>query len=198
MKFKLTPKQKIDLIEDADFISKETFTDVYYDTCDYKLSLNDTWLRSRNEDFLLKVPIQAKGCDLLKAQKNTPKKEIQDVIEIKKALGLKNPDVSKNFRDDLNLAGYLPLYKYQNIREKYQYNQFIIDLDRATWNNNIFEICEIEILVESEQKIPQALDQIKNFAIDKNLTIAPVEARLIEIIKIQNPDHYQKLKAKLF
>ncbi len=198
MKFKLTPKQKIDLIEDAEFISKETFTDVYYDTCDYKLSLNDTWLRSRNEDFLLKVPIQAKGCDLLKAQKNTPKKEIPDVIEIKKALGLKNPDVSENFRDDLNLAGYLPLYKYQNIREKYLHNQFIIDFDRATWNNNIFEICEIEILVESEQKIPQALDQIKNFAIEKNLTIAPVEARLIEIIKIQNPDHYQKLKAKLF
>lgn len=84
MKFKVTSEQKTKLIENAEFINKEIFTDIYYDSCDYKLSLNDVWLRTRNGDFLLKVPIQTKGCELLKLQKNTPKKEIQDITEIKK------------------------------------------------------------------------------------------------------------------
>ena len=194
IKFKITPEQKIHLIKDAEFLSKEEFIDVYYDTETYDLSLKDIWLRTRNNKFLLKIPIHSQNHNLLKLQRNTPKKEIENLGEIINFLKLKNIEKFKNLPETLIHNGYLPLYEYSNIREKYQAGSFIIDFDTALWENHIFETCEIELLAKSEAEIPKALDSIRSFAQSKNLTITPVEARLIEIIKIKNPDHYQKLQ----
>ncbi len=194
IKFKITPEQKIHLIKDAEFLSKEEFIDVYYDTETYDLSLKDIWLRTRNNKFLLKIPIHSQNHNLLKLQRNTPKKEIENLGEIINFLKLKNIEKFKNLPETLIHNGYLPLYEYSNIREKYQAGSFIIDFDTALWENHIFETCEIELLAKSEAEIPKALDSIRSFAQSKNLTITPVKARLIEIIKIKNPDHYQKLQ----
>lgn len=194
IKFKITPEQKLHLIKDAQFLSQEEFIDVYYDTETYNLSLRDVWLRTRNNEFLLKIPIHTQNHNLLKLQRNTPKKEIQNLVEISNFLKLKNIEKFKNLPDTLVNNGYLPLYEYSNIREKYQSGSFIIDFDTALWENHIFETCEIEYLAKSEEEIPRALEDIKSFAQSKNLAVTPVEARLIEIIKIQNPDHYHKLQ----
>jgi adenylate cyclase class IV len=197
LKFKITPIQKAALIKQSKFLSKKSFVDIYYDTPCYKLSLNDVWLRTRNNVFLLKVPINGQDYDLLKLQTNTPKNEIEDLIEIRRILNLNaNIEHTENLHADLIKAGYLPLYTYHNIREKYQHDKFIIDFDTATWNDKTFEVCEIELLVE-EENIPQALTKIENFAKNNGLSIEPVEARLIEIIKIQNPEHYHLLKQKI-
>lgn len=100
---------------------------------------------------------------------------------------------NENLSEALIHAGYKPLYQYHNTREKYQCNQFIIDFDKAVWKEHTFEICEIKVLVERDRDVSNAFDQIKRFAEENNIKMEPIEARLIEIIKIQNPDHYFKL-----
>ena len=60
-KFLLTNEEKERLIEGAEFLVEKKQSDVYYDTADYKLTLKDWWLRSRNGIFELKVPLTSEN-----------------------------------------------------------------------------------------------------------------------------------------
>jgi predicted adenylyl cyclase CyaB len=193
VKFKVNQKQKQLLTDSATFISTEKFQDIYYDTITYGLSLNDRWLRSRNGCFMLKIPIKSVKKNLLDLQKNTPKREIENLEEIKTHLALKAVNTILPFEEVLLSSGFQPLYVYENIREKYEKRGLIIDFDTALWKGHTFSVCEIEKIVENESDIDETLKHIEEFAHAHGLTVEPIEARLIEIIKRQNPEHYKKL-----
>jgi adenylate cyclase class IV len=190
LKFKLTEEEKNRLIENAQFIEVHEFTDEYYDRPDYSLSTNDIWLRTRNDTFLLKLPVQNMS-ETLKKQKNSPKHEVEDHCEILSHLNIEQEHEA--LKDNLATANIKPLYKFKNIRKKYSKEGFVIDLDIAFFDDFTYETCEIEIAVQDSTEVDEAIKKIEAFAQKHGIEVTHVEGRLIEYIKRKNPEHYKKL-----
>lgn len=189
LKFILTQVEEARLLQNATFIEQQEFFDVYYDDIHYSLSTNDIWLRTRNDKWVLKIPIHTNNLSL-KEQKNSPKLEIEEPNEILKYLNINS---KFEISEDLANASIIPLYKFRNIRKKYIKDHFIIDIDKAFFDDFTYETCEIELTVQRESDIDNAAKRIEEFALQHDIKISHVEGRLIEYIKRKNPAHYQKL-----
>ncbi len=84
-RFRLTEENEKKLIEGADFLGEETFTDIYYDTADSYLMKRDMWLRLRSGKFEMKLPLNEKT---VLQRKSNKYKEIESEEEIRKVLEL--------------------------------------------------------------------------------------------------------------
>jgi len=83
-KFLLSTKDEKRLIKDAEFISKKEFVDIYYDDKFFSLTKSDIWLRSRDNDFELKLPLNNKGNRTADKYKEiTNEKIIKKIFKIK-------------------------------------------------------------------------------------------------------------------
>lgn len=56
-KFALTKSQLKKIEKMAEFVSKKSFTDIYFDDENYSLTKKDWWLRRRDNNLELKIPI---------------------------------------------------------------------------------------------------------------------------------------------
>ena len=184
-KFILNEQDKERLTKEAQFLNERVFTDTYYDTEIFSLTTKDKWLRSREGRFELKLPLH-KGVDRL-AEKYD---ELEDEQKIRKALNLPS---NGNLADDLTKAGYFPFCTCKTTRRKYKKEQFIIDLDIVNFQDFIYNIGEIEMMVNEKSEIEKAIEKIMDFAKSQNLTIAPVRGKVIEYLKRTKPNHYQVL-----
>lgn len=86
-KFILSDEDINRLIKGAKFLGGKAFTDIYYDTNDFSLTINDQWLRSRDGRFELKIPLH-RGAKGLVDQYD----EMGNEQEIKKILNLTSAD----------------------------------------------------------------------------------------------------------
>jgi len=183
-KFILTKENVDSLTKNAEFLREVVFTDTYYDTPDYKLTTKDIWLRARNGKFELKVPLH-KNTERIAEQY----KELETEDEIRKELKLPG----KDFAEDLQKSGYLEFCTCKTIRKKYKNEQFTIDLDQVEFENQVYHIGEIELMVEKEADMEQALKQIAEFARKQKLTLAPVRGKVLEYLRLFKPKHYEAL-----
>ena len=184
-KFILNEQDKERLTKEAQFLNERVFTDTYYDTEIFSLTTKDKWLRSREGRFELKLPLH-KGVDRLADQYD----ELEDEQKIRKALNLPS---NGNLADDLAKAGYFPFCTCKTTRRKYKKEQFIIDIDIVNFQDFIYNIVEIEMMVKEKSEIEKAIEKIMYFAKSQNLTIAPVRGKVIEYLKRTKPNHYQAL-----
>lgn len=190
IKYNLNTEQEKKLLSGAEFISEELHDDIYYDSFDYSLTTKDIWLRSRNGSFILKLPVVTQN-QFLKNQNNTPKDEIEDEQKIREYLKLLNTGV---LLQDLKAFGYLPIYKYKNIRKKYAKDGFIIDLDHADFGDFTYDVCEIELIVADNNEVDNSVKKIRDFASKHDLTVGQVDGKLIRYMKHINPKHFQMLQ----
>jgi adenylate cyclase class IV len=109
-KFILTNAQKEKLIKNAEFLGEVVFTDIYYDTKEYALTKNDIWLRSRDGQFELKLPLHQNG-------KNLPNQynEIEGEEKIREIFGIVP---RKSFLEDIADFGYAPFCKIKNTKKE--------------------------------------------------------------------------------
>jgi len=184
-KFILNEQDKERLTKEAQFLNERVFTDTYYDTEIFSLTANDKWLRSREGRFELKLPLH-EGADRLADQYD----ELEDEQKIREALNL---PPNENLADDLMKAGYSPFCICKTTRRKYKKEPFIIDLDIVNFQDFIYNIGEIELMVNEKSEIESAIEKIMDFAKSQNLTIAPVRGKVIEYLKRTKPNHYQVL-----
>ncbi|MFA5270405.1 MAG: CYTH domain-containing protein [Patescibacteria group bacterium] len=184
-KFALSDKDQERLIQGAQFLKEKIFTDVYYDTTDLALTTNDKWLRSRDGKFELKLSLR-RGTDRLADQYD----ELEDEESIKHALGL---DVDGDLADLLAANGYSPFVTITTVRTKYHKDGFGIDLDAIDFGDYTHHICEIELMVEDQSEIDNAIERIINFAKEQGLTVGPVRGKVVEYLKKANPTHYWAL-----
>lgn len=184
-KFILTEKEKARLVEGAEFLNEEIFTDIYYDTNDFSLTSNDRWLRSRDGKFELKIPLH-QGADRLVDQYS----ELRDDQKIREALNIFSKE---SLFDDLTQRGYRSFCVCKTTRKKYKKGLFIIDLDIADFNCFTYTIGEIELTVNKKSEIKSAVDKILSFAGEHELAIAPVRGKVIEYLKRMRVDHYRSL-----
>jgi predicted adenylyl cyclase CyaB len=189
IKCKPTLEQKAALLSNAIFVSEKHITDIYYDSTAYELTIKDFWLRKRNGKFELKIP--ASSHPILASQANTPKHEIENEHEIRTALNLSTSDT---LEQDLLQAGYKPLYTLTKTRTKYTCEEFVIDIDHATFETLTFDLCEIETMVESADDITTATEQLVAFAQRFGITLDAVPGNLIALIMAINPTHYEILE----
>ncbi|OGC82605.1 MAG: hypothetical protein A2788_00165 [Candidatus Abawacabacteria bacterium RIFCSPHIGHO2_01_FULL_46_8] len=90
-------------------------------------------------------------------------------------------------------AGYSPFCTCKTTRRKYKKEPFIIDLDIVDFQDFIYYIGEIELMVNEKSEIESAIGKIIDFAKSQNLTIAPVRGKVLEYLKRVKPNHYQTL-----
>jgi adenylate cyclase class IV len=179
-KFSLRSEDIPGLIADSQFISEQTFTDSYLDTPDFLLTLQNKWLRLRDNNFQFKFPSagypgQFSDLDLDE--------------QIKKAVGIISADP---LYTALKKHGFQEFCRMVTRRKKYRKDSFIIDIDQMDFG---YVLGEIELVVDYESLVPAALDKIKAYAQEKDLILLPVRVKIFEYLKRNNQNLYQKLVA---
>ncbi len=185
-KFILNEEEKRRIIKNTQFLGNKIFTDVYYDKKDYSLTLKDFWLRFRDGTAELKIP--------LKKENNTFINQYEEIIDedkIRQKINVQKSSIS--LINDLTSNNYIPFCKCKITRTKYKNNIFSIDLDFVDFDDFTYNIAEIEIMVENEKDIDDAVRKINNFAKENNLKIDSVRGKVIEYINRKNSKLYNKL-----
>ena len=167
------------------FLGSKMITDTYFDTPEFRYTTSDIWRRERECQFELKVGVSGLSGNIDRYE------EIKNEEQILKKLGLeKEKDLSKA----LEKAKIFPYATFQTIRRKYQIEEFTIDLDLAYYDDFIYRLAEIELMVSSEDKVPEAEASIEAFTKKMGIDSSrPIKAKLIEYLCQKNPTHYEAL-----
>lgn len=186
-KFILDPEQEAQLTEAAEFVSETTRTDVYYDTPNYDLTRRDRWLRTRNDRWELKIPVHMnleRGADQYA--------EIDDELELRGALYL---PLGGELRQVLNERRIVPFATLPIVRREYRLGLFTIDLDKTEFGDDspAYSLAEIELMVNNQDDIPEAVERILEVAGMYKLSTAPVRGKVIEYLYRTRPEHFQAL-----
>lgn len=183
-KFKLTPELAEKLIAGAKFFKEIIMHDTYYDDANYSLSTSDRWLRRRNDSWELKIPAHTTTADRLIDQY----REIEDESEIRKELNL---SLNQDLMTDLQSAGITPFCSYTTTRRKHRRGDLIIDVDVLDYG---YEVTEIEKMVEREDQVQDAIEEIDAFARELGLDPTLVRDKTTEYLRRHSPAHYKKLQ----
>lgn len=184
-KFILKPGDEERLIDGAMFVKEIEMRDDYYDDAQRSLTLKDTWLRNRNGAWELKVPLNMSGSDTRVADQY---RELTTEQEIAEYLRL---NTNKALTDVLHESEYTILAPIITKRRKYKKDPFVIDIDVMNFG---YEIAEIELLVEREEQMNEAIEKILTFAQSINLQTAPVRGKVVEYIRREIPEHFVALQ----
>ncbi len=171
--FDLNPGDKERLVAGAKLIAKKTFTDVYYDAADFRLTTKDYWLRQREGKWELKVPLG----ETIHKKETDQYREFEGEEEIKKIIG---PDWGR----------LKPLARIVTIRESWQKGEFHLDFDEMDFGYTTFEA---EIMIEDENDVHAAEKKIMGFARENGIASAPGAGKVIVFIQRNNLAHYQAL-----
>ena len=171
------------ITKEAKFISQKKLVDIYYDTSDFKLTTKDWWLRNRNGKFELKVAVLGSKSSIDQYHEIDEEKGICQHLKI---------TFKNSLSETLKQNNINPFAKIVSERKKYKKDNFIIDFDITDFG---YSICEVEIMVENEFQIKQALERIEKFKTKNDLSPEPVRGKLVEYIYRHNPQHYQALQA---
>ena len=153
--FDLKPGDKERLIQGATLLKRRTFTDVYYDTADYKLTGNDYWLRTLDGRWELKVP---QNKDSLKEKVSYQYEELETEVEIAKELKVGD---FKDLKNQLLELGYKPFATITTKRESYEKEGFHLDFDEM---DSGFTTFEVELMVKEQEEILPAEKRILDFS----------------------------------
>lgn len=185
-KFVLSEEQKAKLLRGAQFLGEKKFTDTYFDNEQFSLGLNDMWLRNRDGKWELKIPMRQTQDEMINKYH-----EIEGEMAIREIFAI---PVVNDFETDLKSLGHEPFCKFKNVRNKYQKEGFVIDLDIADFGSWNYAVAEIELLVEKQEDMQIAEEKIFAFAKKHGLEIAHVNGKLVEFIKRKMPERYEALK----
>jgi len=186
-KFALTEENERALLAGAEFVGTKTFTDVYYDTSLFALTTKDTWLRSRDGRFELKLPLNKNRVGERVADQYH---EIEEEEAIRKELGF---PVDGMFAEALKAHEYTPIAQITTTRRKYKKGEFVLDLDDMDYG---YKVGEIELMVSDMAEMEGAAQKIVAFGEAQGLSLVPVRGKVLEYIRRYNPPHFEALKAK--
>lgn len=185
-KFKLSDLDIVRLTDGAEFLGEKKFTDVYYDTEKFTLTSQDIWLRSRGENFELKLPMYKVG----EGELTNQYQEIESEEKIREIFAI---PIIKSFIEDIEALGYFPCCTCTTTRKKYKKGKFVIDLDLVEAQDFNYAIGEIELMVEEKSQMADAIAEIVEFAKEHEIKIEYVRGKVLEYLKRKKPEHFQAL-----
>ncbi len=180
--FQPTEDQLAKMLADSEFVSNKILHDIYYDFEDARLFRGYVKFRSRNGVYELKIKNQEGGN--IEAKSET---EIEDVEEIKKYFNTKK-DLKEFVETEMVLWS-----NYENDRTEYHNGDFVIDIDKLSYG---YGMVEIELMVDSIDKVADAEDKIINFAKKYDFEIKDVPSKGISYFKMVKPELYKKYYLK--
>jgi len=178
-KFQPTKEQLEALLKDADFLGEKVNHDIYYDFEDLRLFYDNVKLRNRNGNFELKIDKK-----LSEDETDSISHEIEDEEEIKKYLQI-SVSIEEYTKENM-----IVFSDYVNNRKKYKKGAFIIDLDNMDFG---YELCEVELLVDSEEKAKEASDAILSFVKQFGIEIQKIPSKRETYLRLKNPELYEKI-----
>lgn len=142
-------------------VGEVQFTDTYFDTDDCVLSRCDQWLRRRDTEWELKVPIE--GVAARSGGERTVFTELCGEQAICAELGRLHPDrfVGADLEAALTAAGCRSFANFSTTRSKFELGGCHIDADFATFGHSVVEI---EVVVEDEKDVGRAEHEITHVA----------------------------------
>jgi len=89
-------------------------------------------------------------------------------------------------------AGYVPFGSWKTTRKKYKLGNFNIDVDSVDFGH---EVIEIELIVEKNEEIPEATNNILDLAVDLGLDIKETThgGKVREFLKRNDPEGLKML-----
>ena len=145
-------------------VGEKAFTDTYYDTATCTLTRRDTWLRSRDGAWELKVPIDTDTGR--SGGERTVFREVEGTAEVNAALhkhlvteldGIQPHAIEET----LNVAGVVPFAEFTTTRTKWSLDGASLDSDVASFGHAVMEI---EVMVSEETEVAKAEALIANVA----------------------------------
>lgn len=173
------------------FLSHKEFQDTYYDTAEWHYTLQNMWLRRREDIFELKVGVQQE-CGIIDRYD-----EITDPMGILKALNL---PLTPSLSSALEEKKITPFCSFWTDRRKYQLGEFIIDIDTATFDDLTYSVAEVELLVPNKSAIADAENKITKFLERESVDWKKlIHGKLSYYLSQRRPKHYSALvEAKVF
>jgi thiamine-triphosphatase len=171
------------LTHGAEFLHETTLVDTYYDHADLRLTTSDRWLRERNGQFELKLPVR--GGSRGPADRY---EELETDGEIARALGLLE---AGTLRKNLAAAGYLPFGTITTTRTAYRKDGFTLDFDAT---DSGFTAVEIELMVNDAAETETAAQKILAFANAHGLEDTLPNGKVVEYIRARRPAHFAALQ----
>ncbi len=175
-KFQPTVDQIKALTSGAEFMGAVVLEDTYYDYSDYRLLKKGVRLRNRNGEFELKI-----------GKSNGVAEEIETDEEIQQYFS-----TSKSLNEFID-SELEPIIRYKTERQKYQKEGFSIDIDKLDFG---FSVCEVELLVNTEEEIRVAEERILNFVTQYNLEIKDLPSKRGEYLRLFKSEVYKEIYGK--
>lgn len=176
--FQPTDEQLAKMLADSEFVAKKMLHDVYYDFEDVRLFRGHVKFRSRNGNFEIKIKNQTGENKEAKSET-----EIEDVEEIKKYF-----NTTKNLQEFVD-SEMMIFCEYYNDRTEYHNGEFVIDVDKLSYG---YGMVEIELMVDSIEKVSEAEEKIINFAKKYDFEIKDVPSKGVSYFKMVKPELYKK------
>lgn len=186
-KFTMTTdtEQRLEEIK-AHYMGEKSFCDVYFDTDQHVLMLNDHWLRQRDDQWELKYNHQLNGHDdtssTTRYTETTDTNEILEILNSKLVVTI-NGDQLNNYSDRRTIKGdqmtadgeqvltslkelirtsqLKPVVTIETLRRTYTVNSCNVVLDSTDFG---YQVGEMEKIVERREDIPTAQREIDEIA----------------------------------
>src|SRR5271167_4548511 len=116
-KVRLSEEHLLEISKKGKLLGEKTFTDIYYDTPEYKLTTQNIWLRERDAKFELKAPVKVSG-------RVDSYEEIVDDREILHRLQI---DCSKTLPLCLKQSQIIPFCTFRTSRRQFLFDGIHVD-----------------------------------------------------------------------
>ena len=158
-KFKVgEDSEKIIASKGGQLLRTETFVDQYFDDSCYSLTLNDNWLRKRNETFEMKTSCEADSGEKVIVNEKMIVQSLQKMVHQKSQETI--PKTLSELIIDLDLSEFTT---FQTTRHYYELGDCTIALDLTDFG---FQSGDVTITVDSPTKVPEAIHRMDKLARD--------------------------------
>lgn len=164
------------------------FTDTYFDTVNCELIAHDVWLRKRDAQWEIKVPIE--GDDKRSGGERSVFREVEGpercLLELKELLGVEettgslqsDDNASEDAKSDdaydsphlldefMNRKNIAPFASFSTVRKKLTLDGAAVDIDAASFGHTVVEV---EVLCKGVDEIDNATELVEATAKKLNL-----------------------------
>lgn len=165
----------------AVFVSEERLLDVYYDLPNLSFLKQDIWLRRRNHEKQIKIPISGQ-------QHSSKTGGCTSYLEI---AGDKVDEELKKLTD-VQFDDLVILCTVDSTRENYTLNGFNIVIDHL--KNSSYAVAEIELVASQESSLEEMQQQVKELGVKMGFSPV-VSGKIFEALKTQNSSAYSVLRS---
>ena len=166
------------ILSDVVFVREEKIIDKFFDDKDFSLFSNKMKLRKRNGKFELKGRKKEKNVDSFSVKEElTTEQDIANKLDWDLSRG--------SIQDCVNERNYEQYAEVHTLRKKYKFDDLYIDMDETP---DGYSVMEVEILVENEHEIEDAIRKIGQFAQSYGLESRKIKGKLRTYLEVNKPD----------